>query len=66
MAYTIQQVQALQDAIASGAKDVQYGDKRVTYQSAQEMRQTLETMKAELGIGTARRRVFVSHSKGIN
>lgn len=65
MPYTVQQVQALENALASGAKSVQYGDKKVDYQSAADMRVQLDKMKAELGIGSPARRVFVGHSKGL-
>jgi hypothetical protein len=64
MAYTLEQVSALQDAIAQGVMKVKYSDKEVEYRSLAEMQQILADMRAELGIGQKRRR-FASFSKGI-
>ena len=47
MAATSTQIIALENAIASGATTVAYGDKRVEYRSLAEMRQILQTLKLE-------------------
>ncbi len=48
MPYTLEQLNALQDAIAQGVKKVKYSDKEVEYRDLDEMRKTLALMKAEL------------------
>ena len=66
MAFTIEQYQALQAAIAEGALSVRYADKGVTYRSLDEMIRILKLMANDLGIdannGGGRR--FTSFSKG--
>ena len=51
MAFSISQYYKLQDAIASGVKTVNYGDKAVTYHSLDEMVRLLKLMEQQLGIG---------------
>jgi len=51
MAYTQQQYEELQAAIAEGALSVRHGDRTVTYRSLDEMQRILRAMAAELGIG---------------
>lgn len=46
MAYTQDDIDALEGAIAKGALEVQRGDERVKYRSLAEMRSTLDIMKA--------------------
>ena len=65
MPYTLEQYTALQAALASGAREVQYGDQRVSYQTPNQMRQTLAEMAAELGIGQVIRRRTPGFSKGL-
>jgi hypothetical protein len=65
MAYTTAQRDALQAAIASGALEVEYGDKRVKYRSLGEMQQLLSQMDAALGTKKPSRRLRTSFSKGI-
>jgi len=66
MAFTIEQYQALQEAIAEGALSVRYADKSVTYRSLDEMIRILKLMANDLGLdannGGGRR--FTSFSKG--
>ena len=50
MAYTIEQYQALQAAIAGGELSVRYADRSVTYRSVAEMLQILRLMQADLGL----------------
>lgn len=50
MAYTIPQLETLEQAIATGAKEVWYGDKKVIYQSLDEMKGLRNTMRNELGL----------------
>lgn len=64
MAFTIEQVSALEKAIAEGATRVRYGDKEVEYRSLSDMIALLNAMKQELGIASASRRKYASFSKG--
>ena len=64
MAYTQQQIDALEAAIAMGATSVQYSDKKVEYRSLAEMKEILQQMKESLGQAKKVRRVFAKHSKG--
>lgn len=66
MAFTIEQVETLEKAIAQGATSVQYADKRVSYRNLDEMVQTLQMMKTELGIlKSSSNRKLAQHSKGL-
>ncbi len=66
MAYTIEQVNALESAIAQGARKVKYSDKEIEYNSLGEMRAQLEIMMAELNVsaGYVTRRI-TTYSKGL-
>ena len=46
--FTFEQYQKLKDAIATGVKSVNYGDKTVSYMSFEEMRKILGMMEEEL------------------
>lgn len=48
MAVTQEQIDALEEALASGVRTVTQGPNSVTYQSAEEMRATLASMKRQL------------------
>jgi hypothetical protein len=50
MAYTQQQLEALDAAIAEGALTVKYTDKSVTYRSLDEMIRIRDLIRAELGV----------------
>ncbi len=68
MAYTQQQLDALEAAIAEGALTVRYQDKLVTYRSLSEMMQIRSMMRDELGL-TANNSggiVYPSFSKGLD
>jgi len=70
MGFTREQLDILEAAIAQGALDVNYGDKRVTYRSLNEMMRTRDLMKKELGLsgnsvsGNNNRR-FANYRKGL-
>lgn len=65
MAYTTEQLNALDAAIAEGALTVKYQDKMVTYRSLDEMMRIRKLMRDELGLnGSSRGRTFASFSKG--
>lgn len=65
MAFTITQLEALEAAIAQGAKRVKYTDKEVEYNSYDDMIKLRDRMRIELGLvtGTARR-IYHSTCKG--
>ena len=66
MAFTIEQYQALQAAIAEGALSVRYADKSVTYRSLDEMIRILKLMANDIGLDANNDggRRFTSFSKG--
>ncbi len=66
MAYTIEQYNALQAAIAEGALSVRYADKSVTYRSLDEMMRILKLMATDLGLNGCNDggRRYTSFSKG--
>jgi hypothetical protein len=59
MAYTLEQYNALKEAISLGAKKVEYGDKTVEYRSLSEMMALLDVMGKDLGLSTGEMRVTV-------
>lgn len=64
MSYTQAQIDALEAAIATGALTVEYGDKKVTYRSLNEMKEILSDMQNSVAGKKRIRRVFAKHSKG--
>jgi hypothetical protein len=64
--YTIEQVQALEAAIAQGVLIVEYADKKVEYRSLDEMLRILSIMKDALGLNKNGGRRYAVHSKGFN
>jgi hypothetical protein len=64
MAYTLEQLTALQDSIANGALIVKYADKEVTYRSLDEMIRISNLMKAELGLASNNGKTLASFNKG--
>lgn len=64
MAFTQEQLSALEAAIAEGTLVVQYADKRVQYRSLDEMIRIRDIMKTELGTGKTRR-VYAEVTKGL-
>lgn len=68
MAYTVAQLQAIEEAIASGELTVEYEGKKVTYRSMAELMQASALIRGELEasglLPSAPRRSYVAHSKG--
>lgn len=59
-------LKALNDAIAQGAVEVWYGDKRVRYRSLNEMLRIRDILRDELGLNLRSPRVrYGSFNKGI-
>lgn len=66
MAWTQDQLTALENAISQGALRVRYSDKEVQYRSLDEMLQLRDLIRQELGLKSAGpRRLFSKHSKGL-
>lgn len=64
--YTPEMLATLEAAIATGTRDVYYGDKRVSYRSLAEMLKIRDIMRAELGITKLNgSRRLATHSKGL-
>lgn len=53
--WTLKHYEELRDAIASGAAEIAFKDKRIRYNSPAQMRRLLKEMEEELGIGGERR-----------
>jgi len=66
MAYTQQDLQTLERAIAAGVQQVRYADRIVTYQTLDAMRAARVEIANELGITLRppRRRVFRTYVSG--
>jgi hypothetical protein len=62
--WTQEHLAALETAIASGTRHVQYGDKSVTYQTIEQMLTARNVILASLGGGTPKK-LFATHSKGL-
>jgi len=65
MAWTIEQYNALNDAIAQGVTQVMYGNKMVIYRSMNEMLTLRNLMREELGLNKAPKKLFAKYNKGL-
>lgn len=63
MAYTKEDLDNLQRAIAKGAVEVQMGGERVRFDSLDAMQRRVQIIKRELGIGTPRPRMIYPQTK---
>ena len=63
--WTLEQLKALEDAIAKGILTVKYQDKLITYRSLNEMLKIRNEMRKCLGLIPKGGRLYSSHSKGI-
>ncbi len=67
MPYTDQQLQALKDALANGARRVRFGDREIEYRSVEELKAAIAAAEAELAktSGTPTiRQIRISTQKG--
>lgn len=63
--FTQADLDAIEKAMASGAKRVKYSDKEVEYNSFADMSKARDLIRKELGITDGRfGRIFSEHSKG--
>ncbi len=67
MAYTLQQLEILEQAIAEGALRVRYDGKEVQYRNLSEMLSIRDLMRRELlGEGRTSRRKYLSYRPDLN
>jgi len=72
--FTIERLEALEEAIADGALKVKYSDKEVEYRSLKDMMKIRDTMRKALGIDSCSaggglfggKRLKMEHSKGLD
>jgi len=65
--FTIEQLEALTEAISQGALKVKYADREVQYHSLSEMLKLREIMKKELGLTTEKNnKKLAEFSKGFD
>lgn len=65
MAYSAEQLTALENAIAQGVLEVKYADKTVVYRTLAEMIKTRDIIQRSLGTGQSSRRYAV-HNKALD
>jgi hypothetical protein len=65
MAYTIEDLNNLKDAIKEGVLEVEYSDKKVKYRSLAEMFQIKDMIEQELGMRSKGARIFTKFNKGL-
>jgi hypothetical protein len=66
LAYTHEQLEALEKAIAAGSRRVKYSDQEIEYRSLDEMRSIRNEMRADLGMVSKTARVYPEFSRGIS
>lgn len=67
MPYTDQQLQALKDALATGARRVRFGDREIEYRTVEELKAAIAAAETELAktSGTpTTRQIRISTQKG--
>lgn len=52
MAFTLEQLEALEEAYATGALTIKYADKEVTYRSQKDLEAAIANVRAALGLDT--------------
>lgn len=63
--WTLENLEALESAMAQGVRKVEYNDRTVEYRSLNEMKQLRELMKRALGLNKRGGRILCETSKGI-
>jgi hypothetical protein len=65
--YTQEQLSALEAAVAQGVLTVEYGDKKVTYRSLNEMLRLIDMMRKDIGVSSKNGgKKFAQFDKGLN
>lgn len=66
MAWTLNDLNAIKEAIATGAKRVKYADKEIEYRSLDEMLKAKQLIEDELGLNAGRKNhSYPTFSKGL-
>ena len=65
MAFTQTELDAIEKAIAEGALEVQYKDKRIKYASFEDLMKRRDLIKRELGLSGKTTRLKAEFSKGL-
>lgn len=63
--FTQENYKTLCEAMATGARQVMYGDKMIIYRDLKEMERIKAQMESALGIKRASRTRYLQHSKGL-
>jgi hypothetical protein len=63
--FTLEQLQKIKEAYASGVLRVHFGDQIVQYKSEAEMRRIIAKIEAELGKKPVMTRLLVTYGKGL-
>lgn len=63
--FTLEQVETLRAAIASGVLSVRHGDTMTQYQSLSEMRKVLAEMETDLGLSTRIKRTRARFNRDV-
>jgi hypothetical protein len=66
MAWTSDDLAALESAMKKGATRVKYKDSEIEYRSLSDMQSLRNQMRRELGLASKKRRVSPSYSKGLD
>lgn len=64
MAFSQAQLDAIEDAIASGSMSVSYEGKSVTYRSLDDMLRVRAIIRSALGLTNPPATIFVEHNRG--
>jgi hypothetical protein len=64
MPWTLADLEALDEALMSGAQSVQYESKSVSYRSIDDMLRVRTIMRIELGLTSNQRTALVAHQRG--
>lgn len=64
MAWTQEQLDAIESAIANGTLSVEYADKKVTYRSLEDLLRVRDLMRKALGLAPRVTRYVVTPDKG--
>jgi len=66
MAVTREKLEAIEDAYYQGVLSLEYGDKKLTYRSAEKMKQIINEMRRSLGLSTGSTRKYYETGKGLS
>lgn len=64
MAYTTEDLEQLEAALATGAKEVEYNDRKTTFRSIKELKEAIQVVKRSLGLVNSGGRLLCQSSKG--